>query len=281
MNYYETLGINRGASTDEIKKAYRSMAMKHHPDRGGDERKFKEIEEAYRTLSDPQKKQMVDQGVDPNNSQGNFGFNQGPFEFHFGTDNVNDIFNHFGFGFNRRPQRRNKSISINVEIDLEDVITGKEINAEIGISDNTKKVINIVIPPGIDTGQQIRYQGLGDNSMRDIRPGDLLVNVFVRPHPIFKRDGDTLFLEKTITVWEAMLGTSIDIATIDHRNLNITIPAGTQPDTVFSCKGEGIPNGRNRQRGNLLIKIKIEIPRNIPETQKKIIQKIKDDFHIR
>jgi len=278
MDYYSTLGLKRGASEDEIKKAYRSMAMKYHPDRGGDEKRFKEIEEAYRFLSDPQKKQMIDQGFDPNQQQGNFGFNQGPFEFHFGAGDVNDLFNHFGFGFNRRPQRRNKSISINVEIDLEDVVTGKEINAEIGTSDNTKKVINIVIPAGIDTGQQIRYQGLGDNSMKDIRPGDLLVNVFVRPHPIFKRDGSTLFIEKIISVWDAILGTSIDISTLDRRNLNITVPAGTQPDTVFSCKGEGLPDGRSGQRGNLLIKIKVEIPRKLPDAQKQLIQQIKNGF---
>jgi curved DNA-binding protein len=278
MNYYSTLGLKQGASNEDIKKAYRSMAMKHHPDRGGDERKFKEVEEAYRTLSDPQKKQMVDQGFDPNQAQGNSGFNQGPFEFHFGSGDINDIFNHFGFGFNRRQQRRNKSISINVEIDLEDVITGKEINAEIGISDNTKKVINIVIPAGIDTGQQIRYQGLGDNTIKDIRPGDLLVNVFVRPHPVFRRDGSTLFVEQSISTWDAILGTSIDITTLDRRNLNITVPVGTQPDTVFSCKGEGLPDGRTGLRGNLLIKIKVEIPRNLSEIQKQTIQKIKNGF---
>ena len=130
MDYYSTLGVAKSATTEEIKKAYRSMAMKYHPDRGGDEKKFKEIEEAYRTLSDPQKKQMFDMGIDPNQS-GNQGFHQGgPFEFHFGGGGMDDMFHHFGFGF-QQPRRRNKTISISVELTLEEVLIGKDINAEV------------------------------------------------------------------------------------------------------------------------------------------------------
>ena len=186
MNYYNTLGLKQNASDDEIKTAYRKMAMKHHPDRGGDEKKFKEIEEAYRTLSDPEKRRMIDMGVDPNSTVGQQGgFNQGPFEFHFGSENFQDIFNNFGFGFNRQ-QRRNKSLSVMVAINLEDVLTGKDINAEIGTPTGKKKLVNINIPPGVEDGQQIKYKGMGDHSMPDLPPGDLIVNIRVNAHPTFQ-----------------------------------------------------------------------------------------------
>jgi curved DNA-binding protein len=249
--------------------------MKHHPDRGGDEKKFKEIEEAYRTLSDPEKKRLVDAGVDPNSQNQGHNWNQGPFEFHFGSDNIHDIFNQFGFGFNQRPMRRNKSLNITIDVALEDVLSGKEINAEVGIPGGKKKVINIQIPPGIDNGQQIKYSGMGDDSIPDLRAGDLIVNVRVRPHPVFRREGDALAIEKVISVWDAILGTNLNISTIDNKIITITIPPGTQPETVLSCRGEGLPNMRTRQRGNLLMKIKIDIPRNLDAAQKNLIETIR------
>lgn len=278
MNYYSTLGLNRGASPDEIKKAYRSMAMKHHPDRGGDEKKFKEIEEAYRLLSDPQKKQMIDAGMDPNAQPGQGGFyQQGPFEFHFGTDNLNDIFGNFGFGFGGRQVRKNKSLNISVEVTLEDVLKGKEINAEVGIPGKKSKMMNISIPAGIETGQQIRYEGMGDDSIQGLRPGDLIVNIFVRPHQDFRREGDNLYCEKTISAWDAMLGSALDIKTIDNKTININIPPGTQPETVFGCRGEGLPNVRTKKRGTLLVRVKIEIPRTLSDSQKQIIENLKNN----
>jgi curved DNA-binding protein len=276
MDYYSKLGVNRNASADEIKKAYRSMAMKYHPDRGGDEKKFKEIEEAYRTLSDPQKKQMVDMGMDPNNQNESPFHRQGPFEFHFGSQNLNDIFGNFGFGFHSQRPMRNKSLNINIEINLEEVLTGKEINAEVGIPGQKTKIINISIPPGIESGQQIKYQGMGDDSIRDLRPGDLIVNIFVRPHSTFRREGDNIICEKNISVWDAMLGNNIQIPTLDKKTIDIKIPAGTQPDTILSCKGEGLVNMRSRRRGSLLVKIKIQIPTNLDQSLIEQIEKIKN-----
>jgi DnaJ-class molecular chaperone len=277
MDYYATLGIKRGSSPEEIKKAYRSLAMKHHPDRGGDEKKFKEIAEAYDVLCDPQKKQIVDMGGDPNSQPGmNRGFNQGPFEFHFGGPGMEDIFNQFGFGFGGRQQRKNKSYNINIEINLEDVLTGKEINAEIGTPGGKNKIINISIPPGIEHGQQIRYQSMGDNSIKEARPGDLLVNVLIRQHSTFYRDRDNLYCEKTISVWDAILGKDLEIATLDKKVINVQVPPGTQPETVLSCKGEGLPNARSKVRGSLLIRVKVEIPKNILPHQVNLIKNIRD-----
>lgn len=244
------------------------MAMKHHPDRGGDESKFKQIEEAYRTLSDPQKKEMVDSGMDPN-QQFQGGFRQGdPFEFHFGTENLNDIFNNFGFGFGSRRMQRNRSFNVNVTITLEEVLTGKEVSAEIGLQSGEQKLINISIPAGIESGQSIRYQGMGDHTYRDVQPGDLIVNVKVLPHPKFRREGDNIVYDHKISVWDAILGSSISIETLDKKNIDVIIPSGTQPDTVLSCKSEGLPNIRSKQKGNLLIRIQVDIPKNLSESQK-------------
>ena len=279
MDYYGTLGLKRGASPDEIKKAYRSMAMKHHPDRGGDQTQFQKVQQAYETLSDPSKKRMVDGGMDQNSHQGNGGGfnNQGPFEFHFGTDNINDIFGNFGFGFNQRQVRRNKSLNIAVEVTLLDVLNGKELNAEVGVPGHgTAKMINISIPAGIENGQQIRYEGMGDDSIAGLRPGDLIVNIHVRPDPMFRREGDNLVCEKTLSAWDAMLGSSLEIDTIENRTINITIPPGTQPETVFGCRGEGLPNIRTKKRGTLLVKVKIEIPKALSPEQLDTIKKLKD-----
>jgi DnaJ-class molecular chaperone len=276
MDYYSTLGLKRGASDAEIKKAYRSMAMKHHPDRGGDQNKFKEISTAYEALTDPDKKRIIDMGGDPN-AQPGAGFGQSPFEFHFNTGNINDIFGNFGFGgFGGQPQRRNKSLNINVEISLEDILNGKDINAEIGIPGGKNKIINIASPPGIENGQQIRYEGMGDHSIPSLRPGDLIVNVIVRPHPTFRREGTSLILEKEVAVCDAILGSFLEIKTLDDKTLSINIPPGTQPETVFSCKGEGLPHMRTRHRGNLLIKIKVKIPKNLSAKQLELIQEFKN-----
>lgn len=279
MDYYTTLGLNRNASQEEIKKAYRKMAMQHHPDRGGDEKKFKQISEAYEILSDPQKKQMVDMGVDPRNQQQGGGFNQnGNFEFHFGSGNFEDIFGNFGFGgFHQRHVHRNKTISLVVDLTLEDVLHGKNLDAEVSIPGGRKKIINIAIPAGIEEGQQIRYQGMGDNSIPSAPAGDLIVNVRVMPHRTYRREGDNIVVEKYISVWDALLGTKIDITTLDNKSLEITVPSGSQPETVLSCRNEGLPNMRSKLRGNLLVKIKVKIPKITSKNQLDIIQQLKDN----
>lgn len=277
MDYYGTLGLQRGASEEDIKKAYRKMAMKHHPDRGGDEKKFKEISQAYEFLTDPQKKSIIDMGGDPNAQPGMSGFNQGPFEFHFGTENLNDLFGNFGFGgFGRQPLRRNKSLNINVEVTLEDILKGKDFTAEVNVPGGKSKVINIQIPPGIEHGQQIRYEGMGDHSIPNLRPGDLLVNVMIRQHHTFRREGTNLVVEKQVSAWEAILGSSLTIETLDNKTLTITIPPGTQPETVLSCRGEGLPHMRTRVRGNLLIKIKVSIPKNLNQKEIEIVKSLKE-----
>ena len=279
MDYYSTLGVGKNASQDEIKSAYRKMAMKHHPDRGGDEATFKKISEAYDTLSDPQKKEIVDLGGDPNQQRSRGGFNQGPFEFHFNTGHpgMDDIFGQFGFG--SRPVHKNKTLNITVDITLLDVLTGKELNAEISIPGTGKrKMINISIPAGIEQGQQIRYEGMGDDSIRDLRPGDLIVNVGIMQHPKFRREHTNLILEHAISAWDAMLGTHTNVETLDGKMLTLTIPPGTNQGTILSCRGEGLPVMRTRNRGNLLVSIKVDIPKNLSQLQIEKIKEIKNNI---
>jgi DnaJ-class molecular chaperone len=115
---------------------------------------------------------------------------------------------------------------------------------------------------------------MGDHSITNLKPGDLLVNVFVKEHSIFKRENTSLILDKELDVWDVILGTPIEILTLDKKTLTITVPPGTQPDTVLSCRGEGLPNMRTRQRGNLLIKIKVVVPRLLNNDQIALIKTI-------
>ena len=263
MDYYSTLGINRNASQDEIKKAYKKMSMQHHPDRtGGDDAKFKEINEAYQTLNDPQKKQMYDQfgTADPRQHQ----YRSGDFEFNFngspfgGMDDIFESF--FGGGFGQR-QRANRPIQVAVDVTLEDVLKGKTIGMEIALPTGRTKVVTVDIPVGVEHGQQIRYRGMGEQNNPNLPPGDLIVQVRIRNHPSFQRFGDNILCETKVSVWDLMLGSKTIIRTLEGKNIEINIPAGTQPDTVLSCKSEGLPNMRTKIRGNLQIRIKAEIPR--------------------
>jgi DnaJ-class molecular chaperone len=189
---------------------------------------------------------------------------------------MEDIFGSFGFGSGFARQRKNKNISVNVEISLRDVLTGKDIDAEITLPGGQKKMINISVPPGIEHGQQIKYEGIGETGVSYIRAGDLIVNIVLRNDTEFSREGSSLILDRKISAWEAMLGTSVDIKTLDNKVLNISIPAGTQPDTVLRITGEGLPNIRTRARGNLLLRLKVEIPRNMNQTQRDLIEKLKN-----
>lgn len=273
MDYYSILGLQKNASDAEIKKAYRSLAMKHHPDRGGDEDQFKRISEAYEVLSNADKRRMYDMGADPRNAS--YRSSQGhPFDFDINSANFGDIFSRFGFN-NRQ---RNKDVRVRVAIDLEDVLTGKTIDAEIGMAGGVKKPVSINIPAGIRDNQQIQYQGMGDDSIRDLPPGNLIVGVVILPHQHFVRDGNKLICEKTISAWDAILGTEVRITTLDQRKLMLRIPRGTQPDTMLSCSEEGLPDIETGRRGNLLIKIKVEIPRRLSVDQLKRIEELKDEL---
>lgn len=274
MNYYTTLNIPKTATDDEIKKAYRKLAKQYHPDAGGDETKFKEITEAYSILSDPEKRRLADMGVDPNSAQAGYNF----YSNAWNTADLRDIFSNLHNYTDSRNYRKNKSVVTRIQITLEDVLNGKEIDAEIALPGNAEKVITIKIPPGVESGQQIKFEGMGDASIPNLPPGDLLVNVEVLPHSKFERSGAHLIYTHHIPVWDAITGTTLPFVTLAGKNINIKIPAGTQPDTILKCARQGLPVRFLDAHGNLFIKVVVDIPTNLTEEQIKMVEELKESF---
>lgn len=294
-DFYSTLGVAETATDAEIKAAFRKLAMEHHPDKnqGNDaaEAKFKEINEAYQTLSDTSKRAEYDQmrkyGGMPggNGFRGNpRGFRQGPNEFHFefGGDpgNVDDIIRQFfhqnGFRgpFGQPRPQRNRDINVSIEVGLEDILHGKDMPLTI---DNNGTSVNIVarIPAGVEHGTKMRFQGHGDSSIPNIPPGDLFVNINIRHHPIFRRDRQSLHAEMKIDAIDAILGHKFDFDCIDGSKINIDIPAGTQHGNVLRISGKGVPVYQHPdRRGDLFLTVAIVIPKDLTEDQIKNLKKV-------
>lgn len=272
-NYYEILGIDKNASEQEIKKAFRSLALKYHPDRGGDIEKFQEINNAYNTLIDPELRRQYD------NPSPKFSQNFNGFEFNFGNSaDFEQFFRNGGlhemFGFHRRPQT-NSNLHLQTSISLEEAFSGKDLEATISLPSGREQIINVKIPPGIHEGTTLRLAGIGDDTIAGIPRGDVLLTIHINEHPYYKRMGDDLIQEVEIDCIDAMLGTSVDIISIDGRTLNTQIPAGSQCDTVLGLQGYGMPNFNvPNKRGRLLVKIKIKIP-TLTDEQREIVKGIK------
>lgn len=350
-DYYETLGVSKGASEADLKKAYRKMAVKYHPDQNPNdstaEAKFKEVNEAYEVLGDSQKRSRYDQfGHAAFEQGGGGGGGFGGFDFGgFEADDLSDIFgNMFGFGgaSSRRRQgpRRGADVSTTIQVAFEEAIFGcvKEISVALldkcescdgsgaktgtfaesckqcngsgqerviqqsmfgavtsvrpcskcrgtgkiikepcttcrgaGKVKRTKKY-EVTVPKGIDNGQTIRLTGKGEAGDQNAPYGDLLVTVYVQTNPVFVRRGVDIFCDVPITFVQATLGGEIVIKTIDGEE-KYTIKPGTQPETVVTFRGVGVPSLRNPQvRGNQIVTIKVIIPKKISAKQKELLQ---------
>lgn len=270
-DHYTTLGINRNASESEIKQAYRRLASQHHPDKGGDTAKFQEIEEAYRVLSDPDSKGNYD-SPQPQYHQNGFPGGGHPFD---------DLFRHFGGGpfgdiFGRRPQQpRNRTLNIQANVDLEDAFNGKELLASMMMPSGKEQVVNVKIPAGVQDGTVLRLAEMGEDSVPGAPRGDIHMTVRINPHPKFIRQGDDLISEITLPIWDAILGNTVKVTTIDKRELEVTIPPGIQPDQTLSIQNAGMPNMNDpRFKGRLFLKLKFDIPSNLTEQQKNIIKSV-------
>jgi curved DNA-binding protein len=251
MDYYNILGVNKTASQDEIKKAYRTLAMQHHPDRnGGDDSMFKKINEAYDTLKDPVKREEY------NNPQPTVNFNTNNMYSQHGFE---DLFNTF-FGQKSYNVRKNKDIKISIILQLEEVLTGKDIIVTYKVTNGTDTNANINIPAGVQHSEVIRFRGLGDNALQGIPRGDLLILVKIEKHKHFEVDGNHLRITQNISVLELILGKKVRIKTLQNSEIEVNIPKGTQPGTILSVPGYGIPNVRSGTTGNLYIKLKAVIP---------------------
>ena len=267
-NYYEVLGVSKGASDAEIKKAYRKLAMKYHPDYNpGDkdaEAKFKEINEANEVLSDPKKRQLYDQygfaGVDPSYAAQNGG-GAGGFSG-FGGDGVDlgDIFGDiFGGGFGGFGGK------------------GKLVKNPCKVCHGsgkvaTKKTLEVSIPMGIDDDQSFALRGMGDAGTNGGPAGDVIVMVSVRPSEVFQRDGYDVWVTVPITYSQAVLGDSVTVPSIDGK-VEYTVPEGTQSGTTFRLRGKGIQYLNGRGRGDMYVKCEVEIPKKLNKTQRDALKK--------
>lgn len=269
-DHYTTLGVNKQASADEIKKAYRKLASQHHPDKGGDKEKFQEIQAAYAVLGDDQKRSEYDNPqpqMNWHNSAGGFG-------------SFEDVLRNFGgfgdmFGgrqFHQQPQR-NRTLNLQTAITLEEAFTGKELVANIQLPSGREQIINVKIPAGVNDGTVLRLREIGDDTYVNVQRGDVHLSITVMPHSIFSRQGDDLVKEIEVNALDAILGTNVTVNTIDGKILNITIKEGTQPGTILSAHGYGMPNMHdNNFKGRLLLPVKITIPTNLTDDQKTLIK---------
>ena len=249
MDYYSILGINKDASDKDIRKAYKKKSMQHHPDRGGNEEEFKKVNEAYSTLKDPAKRQQYDTP----DSRYNFTSNHFRHGNPFGDSHVGDM-----FGFGQTP--RNKDILLAAEVDLSDIITGKNVIIQYRLQNGQTETVTVEIPPGAKNGDTIRYEGLGDVGHPRYPRGNLHVRIRVKKSRDWERDGNNLITKKAINVFDLITGCAIIVITLDNKKVQLKIPKGTRPGQVFSISGYGVPDLNTRQRGNLYVSIEAEIP---------------------
>jgi curved DNA-binding protein len=310
-DYYQILGIDKKASLDDIKKAYRKLALKWHPDKNPNnkaaEEKFKKISEAYAVLSDPEKRQQYDhfgsadqfrqqysqedifRGFDLDEILRSFGFGgiRGTRVFRtssrgghaaYNEDPFSGLFGSMGKSrqYNANMPQKGQDAEYKLSISLEESVLGAEKKISFQI-ENRVEDINVKIPPGISTGKKLRLPGKGLSGYNGGPNGDLYLNINVLPHPIFTRDGNDLYIEKTIKFSQAVLGTTIDVPIIDGSTKRIKISPGTQNNTKIRMKGYGVPNFKGSSKGDQYVKITIEVPKKLSDRQAKLIRQLAEE----
>ena len=248
-DYYTTLGVQRGASLDEIKKAYRKLASEHHPDKGGNTEKFQEIQAAYSVLGDQEKKTRYDSPQTGPNG----------FHFEFNSPNgfdFNNIFNMFGAQFHQQahaPNQRQTS-RMTLWVSLVDVARGGSKPVTVG-NQYGNRTLELEIPLGINDGEHVQYRGIGPEGT------DLIVQFRIHQDAKWQRNDLNLTVEQSLTVWDCIVGNNIEVQDILGNKLMLTIPPTTQPDAVLRIKEKGL---RNKQGvGDLFIKLKAKIPKHV------------------
>lgn len=280
-DFYQSLNVKDTATGDEIKKAYRKLATENHPDRNKDanaEVKMKEINEAYDTLGDTTKKQQYDQmkkfgGNPPGRSP--FGGQQQPGDWTVYSDfgggaGFEDIFSSI-FGSKRR-RNKNEDLTAKYNISLEEAFEGVNTDVMIQHQGQPKK-IRITIPAGVISGTRLKFGGKGDHSNTRLPPGDLIIQIRIKPHTIFQRNNNNLYCAVDLNVVDAILGVEVDVITIDKKVVRVKIPPGTKHDAILKVSGYGM--NVNGKRGILYVQTKLQVPSTITLEQKDLLLKFK------
>lgn len=307
-DYYETLGVSKTASDDEIRKAFRTLARKYHPDVAKDkataEEKFKQLNEAYEVLGDPEKRKRYDElganwdqpgGFQPppgwGTQQPGGGFRRYSrgdegVEFEFGGTGFSDFFETFfgggrgqgGFGggsFGRRPTgaERGSDVEADIMVTLEEALHGSKRTVSLRRSNSNKvEKYQVKIPRGVHEGQRIRLAGQGEAGAGGGKSGDLFLRVRLARHPDFTVEGSDLIHEVKIEPWQAVLGSELQVPTLEG-NARLKLPTGTQPGQRFRLRGHGLPTAAGA-RGDLLVVPQIQIPKKLTDREREIWQRL-------
>ncbi len=304
MDYYQILGVSRDATQDEIKKAYRKLALKYHPDKAkGDkqqaEEKFKQISEAYAVLSNPEKRQEYDQygsqafkqkfsqedifrGFDFSDMFGG-GLDEGIFSRLFGglgggrARGRTRVFTFGGGpeGFGQQPQAPMKGQDLQVEmpITLHEMAFGAEKVVSFTHDGRVEKIA-VKIPPGTLPGKRLRLSGKGNPGPLGGPPGDLYVKLLEVQHPVFKREGSDLYVDRRIKFTEAALGTKVTVPTLDGKTMSLKVPPGTHSHTKMRLKNYGLPSANGKTRGDQFVRIIVETPASLNKKQKALLEEL-------
>jgi curved DNA-binding protein len=312
-DYYKLLGVNKSASTEEIKKAYRKLAMKYHPDRNKGnkdaEATFKEISEAYAVLSDPDKRKQYDmfgaEGFQRRYTQEDIfsGFDFSDIFREFGLGSFSgrkrgggaNIFNNLFSGAPRGTRYRTQDgrfssfyngfgggteamkgqdLIYELPVQLEEIVQTNQRTITYNIGGKHEQV-KVKIPAGIADGKKLRLGGMGQPGAGGGSRGDLYIKIKVLDHPLFNREGNDLYLNREITFSEASLGTNIEVPTIGGKRLSIKIPAGSQSGSKMRLKGYGMPRMDGGGRGDAYVRLQVTVPRNLNKRQKELIEELK------
>ena len=276
--YYDRLGVDKNASQDDIKKAYRKLSKKYHPDinhEPGAEEKYKEIQEAFETLGDEQKRAQYDQFGPAGAGQGGFGGYQQQSGFGDFSD-LGDIFSQmFGGGFDPNRPRKGQDLQYRMHLSFEEAVFGKEEVIKFNRGDGPHE-IKVTVPAGVETGQQMRLAGQGEEGMNGGPRGDLFVVFQVSASKDgFERDGADIYLEHKISFVSAALGDEIQVKSV-HGDVNVKIPAGTQTGTRFRLRGKGAPRLRGTGNGDQYVIVKIDVPTKLNRDQKKALESFQE-----
>lgn len=293
-NFYDVLGVKRDAAQDEIKRAFRKLAAKYHPDAGGDEAKFKEVSEAYNTLSDPEKRKQYDQLLLFGGGIPGSGFSGGPGGYTTNVDvDFSQIFNNMrggeggfgGFDFSSifggnggqaKRSSRGDDLNVSIEIPFEDAFNGttRKVTYRIPSTGETQS-LTVKIPAGAVNGGKLRHHGYGEYGANGGERGDLVITTRVLDGELFKRDGADVRMDLPISMYEAALGSSIEVPTPRGKKVRLKIPAGTQDGKTFRFRGEGAPDVRRKGfTGALYITIKVVVPTRLSSEERARLEEL-------